>query len=44
VQDWDEKAEEIEAAAEEEELMMVQQEIERLRPEQKSIMRLQEIT
>jgi hypothetical protein len=31
VQDWDEEAEEIEAAAEEEELIRVQHEIERLR-------------
>jgi hypothetical protein len=39
VQDWDE-----EATAEEEELIRVQQEIERLRHEQESIMRRQAIT
>jgi DNA-directed RNA polymerase specialized sigma24 family protein len=38
VQGWDEEAEEIEAIKEEE-LIRVQQEIERLRPEQKSIIR-----
>jgi DNA-directed RNA polymerase specialized sigma24 family protein len=38
VQGWDEEAEEIEAIKEDE-LIRVQQEIERLRPEQKSIIR-----
>jgi hypothetical protein len=39
VQDWDEEAEEIEAVAEEEVPIRVQQEIERLRQEQESIIR-----
>jgi hypothetical protein len=43
VQDWNEEAEEIEAAAEEEELNRVQQKIERPRQEQESIMRRQAI-
>jgi hypothetical protein len=34
VQDWDEEGEEIKAVAEEEELIMAQKEIERLRQEQ----------
>jgi hypothetical protein len=43
VQYWDEEAEEIEAVIEEEELIRVQQKIERLWQEQKSIMRCQAI-
>jgi hypothetical protein len=43
VQNWDEEAEEIKAAAKEEELVRVQQEIERLQQEQESIMRHQVI-
>jgi hypothetical protein len=39
VQDWDEEAEEIEAAVEEEELIKIYQEVERLRQEQEFIMR-----
>jgi hypothetical protein len=39
VKDWDEEEEGDEAATEEEELIRVQQEIERLRQEQESIMR-----
>jgi hypothetical protein len=39
VQDWDEEVEEDEAATEEQELIWVQQEIERLWQEQESIMR-----
>jgi hypothetical protein len=43
VQDWDEKAKRIEAATEEE-LIRVQQEIERFQQVQESIMRRQAIT
>jgi hypothetical protein len=43
VEDWDEEAEEIKAAVEGEELLRVQQEIERLRQEQESIMRPQAV-
>jgi hypothetical protein len=43
VQDWDEEAEKIKAAAEEEELIKVQHEIEMLRQEQESIMRHQAV-
>jgi hypothetical protein len=43
VQDWDEEAEEIEAAVEEEELIKIYQEVERLRQEQEFIMRCQAI-
>jgi hypothetical protein len=39
VQDWDEEAEKIKATTEEEELIRVQQEIERLRQEQEFIVR-----
>jgi hypothetical protein len=41
IHDWDEEAEEDEAAAKEEELARVQQEIENLRQEQESILRRQ---
>jgi hypothetical protein len=43
VQEWDEEAEEDKAATEEEELIRVHQEIEKLRQEQESIMRRQAI-
>jgi hypothetical protein len=41
ISNWDEEAEEEEAAAEEEELARVQQEIERLRQEQETVLRRQ---
>jgi hypothetical protein len=44
VQDWDKESDEIEAAAKEDELIRVQQEIEGLWQEQETIMRQQEIT